>query len=81
MFIPIFLILGGAGLLLYGIEIMKDSLEWVSEGRCQRLIEASGTNVLKSILAGIAVTGINQKSSATTIMVVGMVNAGMVSLT
>ncbi len=81
MFIIVFLILGGAGLLLYGIEIMKDSLEWVSEGRGQRLIEASGGSTLKSILAGIVVTGINQKSSATTIMVVGMVNAGMVSLT
>lgn len=66
---------------MYGIEIMKDSLEWVSEGRSQRLIEASGSSTIKSILAGIVVTGINQKSSATTIMVVGMVNAGMVSLT
>ncbi len=65
---------------MYGIEIMKDSLEWVSEGRSQRLIEASGSSIIKSILAGIVVTGINQKSSATTIMVVGMVNAGMVSL-
>jgi phosphate:Na+ symporter len=81
MFIIVFLILGGAGLLLYGIEIMKDSLEWVSEGRAQRMIEASGSSVFKSILAGIVVTGINQKSSATTIMVVGLVNAGMISLT
>ena len=81
MFIVLFLILGGAGLLLYGIEIMKDSLEWVSEGRGQRLLEASGTSTLKGILAGIVVTGINQKSSATTIMVVGLVNAGMISLT
>ncbi|MFA7659718.1 MAG: Na/Pi symporter, partial [Anaerovoracaceae bacterium] len=81
MFITVFLLLGGAGLLLYGIEIMKDSLEWVSEGRSQRLIEASGSSTIKNILAGIVVTGINQKSSATTIMVVGMVNAGMVSLT
>lgn len=81
MFITVFLLLGGAGLLLYGIEIMKDSLEWISEGRSQRLIEASGSSTIKNILAGIVVTGINQKSSATTIMVVGMVNAGMVSLT
>lgn len=81
MFIIVFLMLGGAGLLMYGIEIMKDSLEWVSEGRGQRLIEASGSSIIKNIAAGIAVTGINQKSSATTIMAVGMVNAGMISLT
>jgi phosphate:Na+ symporter len=80
MFNIVFQILGGAGLLLYGIEIMKDSLEWVSECRGQRLLEASGKSILKSIFAGIVVTGINQKSSATTIMVVGLVNAGMLSL-
>ncbi|PKM85207.1 MAG: hypothetical protein CVU86_03520 [Firmicutes bacterium HGW-Firmicutes-11] len=80
MWIILFQILGGAGLLLYGIEVMKDSLEWVSENRGQRLLEASGQNTFMSILAGIVVTGINQKSSATTIMVVGMVNAGMMSL-
>ena len=80
MWIILFQILGGAGLLLYGIEVMKDSLEWISENRGQRLLEASGKNTFMSILAGIVVTGINQKSSATTIMVVGMVNAGMMSL-
>lgn len=80
MFVMVFQILGGAGLLLYGIEIMKDSLEWVSQGRGQRLLEASGKNTFMSILAGITVTAINQKSSATNIMVVGMVNAGMISL-
>ncbi|MGI6727600.1 MAG: Na/Pi cotransporter family protein [Anaerovoracaceae bacterium] len=80
MFIFIFQILGGAGLLLYGIEIMKDSLEWISQGRGQRLLEVSGKNTFMSILAGIIVTAINQKSSATTVMVVGLVNAGMMSL-
>ena len=80
MFIIIFQILGGAGLLLYGIEIMKDSLEWISEGGGHRLLEASGKNTFMSILAGIVVTAINQKSSTTTIMVVGLVNTGMMSL-
>lgn len=80
MFIIIFQILGGAGLLLYGIEIMKDSLEWISEDGGHRLLEASGKNTFMSIMAGIVVTAINQKSSATTIMVVSLVNAGMMSL-
>jgi phosphate:Na+ symporter len=76
----VFQILGGAGLLLYGIEIMKDSLEWISQGRGQKLLEASRKNAFTSLLAGIAVTAINQKSSATTVMVAGMVNAQMISL-
>lgn len=75
-----FQILGGAGLLLYGIEIMKDSLELLSEGRSQKLLEASAKSTFKSILAGAVVTMINQKSTATTVMVVGLVNAGMMSL-
>lgn len=80
MWIIFFQILGGAGLLLYGIEVMKDSLEWISENRGQKLLEISGKNTFMSILAGIIVTAINQKSSATTLMVVSMVNAGMMSL-
>lgn len=80
MLILLFLILGGAGLLLYGIEIMKDSLEWISQGRGQRLLEISGKNRFMSIMSGIVVTAVNQKSSATTIMVVGLVNTGMISL-
>lgn len=75
-----FQILGGAGLLLYGIEVMKDSLELFTENKTQRLLEASAKSTVKSIFAGIIVTIINQKSTATTVMVVGLVNAGMMSL-
>ena len=80
MFLIFFQILGGAGLLLYGIEIMKNSLEWVSECSGHRLLKGSGKSSASSVLTGIVVTCVNQKSSATTIMVVGMVNAGMMSL-
>jgi len=75
-----FQVLGGSGLLLYGIEIMKDSLELCTEGRTVKLLELSSKSTFNSILAGAAVTMINQKSSATTVMVVGLVNAGMMSL-
>ncbi|MEA4988537.1 MAG: Na/Pi cotransporter family protein [Anaerovorax sp.] len=75
-----FQVLGGAGLLLYGIEIMKDSLELCTEGKTVKLLELSSKSTLNSILAGAVVTMINQKSSATTVMVVGLVNAGMMSL-
>lgn len=80
LLIIFFQILGGAGLLLYGIEIMKDSLELCTEGRTVKLLELSSKSTLKSIFAGAAVTMINQKSTATTVMVVGLVNAGMMSL-
>ena len=80
MFIMISQILGGAGLLLYGIEIMKDSLELVSQGKGQQFLETAGKNRFLCILAGAIVTVINQKSTATTIMVVGLVNAGMLTL-
>ncbi len=75
-----FQVLGGSGLLLYGIEIMKDSLELCTEGKTVKLLELSSKSTLKSILAGAVVTMINQKSSATTVMVVGLVNVGMMSL-
>ncbi|MDD2483524.1 MAG: Na/Pi cotransporter family protein [Eubacteriales bacterium] len=80
MFIILSQILGGTGLLLYGIEIMKDSLELVSQGKGQQFIETAGKNRFLCILSGLFVTAVNQKSSATTIMVVGLVNAGMLSL-
>ena len=80
MFIMFSQILGGAGLLLYGIEIMKDSLELISQGKGQKFLEVTGKNRFMCIFAGIFVTAVNQKSSATTITVVGLVNAGMITL-
>lgn len=73
-------IMGGIGLLLYGIEVMKDSLESFTENRTHRLLEASGKSTVKSIFAGFLVTLINQKSTSTTVMVVALVNAGIMDL-
>lgn len=80
MWIIIFKLLGGIGLLMYGIEIMKDALEKTTSGRTQKLLETSPKNTYVGILVGAVATMINQKSSATTIMVVGFVNAGMMTL-
>jgi phosphate:Na+ symporter len=76
----IFMIIGGIGLLIYGIELMKDALEKTTSGRTQRLLEASPKNTYLGIIYGALATMINQKSSATSIMVVGFVNAGMMTL-
>lgn len=80
MWIILFKLLGGIGLLMYGIEIMKDALEKTTSGRTQKLLETSPKNTYVGILVGAVATMINQKSSATTIMVVGFVNAGMMTL-
>ena len=80
MWIIVFKLLGGIGLLIYGIEIMKDALEKTTSGRTQKLLETSPKNTYIGILVGAIATMINQKSSATTIMVVGFVNAGMMTL-
>ncbi len=80
MWLFIFKLIGGTGLLIYGIEIMKDALEKTTSGKTQRLLETSPKNTYVGILVGAAATMINQKSSATTIMVVGFVNAGMMTL-
>ncbi|MEI8216860.1 MAG: Na/Pi cotransporter family protein [Eubacteriales bacterium] len=76
----IFMIIGGIGLLIYGIELMKDALEKTTSGKTQKLLETSPKNTYMGILYGALATMINQKSSATTIMVVGFVNAGMMTL-
>jgi len=81
MWFTIFKLIGGIGFLIYGIEIMKDALEKTTSGRTQKLLETSPKNTYLGILTGAVATMINQKSSATTIMVVGFVNAGMMTLT
>jgi phosphate:Na+ symporter len=81
MWIIVFQIIGGIGLLIYGIEVMKDALEKTTAGKTQKFLETSPKNAYIGIFSGALATMINQKSSATTIMVVGFVNAGMMTLT
>lgn len=54
-------VLGGIGLLMYGIETMKDSLEWLTQEQGQKLLSLSGKSTLKAILVGFILTIINQK--------------------
>lgn len=75
----LFQLVGGVGLLIFGIEIMKDSLEKITSGRSQKMLEAS-TSTLKGIVMGTLATMINQKSSVTTMAAVGLVNTGILTL-
>ena len=76
----VFSLLGGLGLFLYGINAMGDGLEQAAGSRMKKLLEVLTRNKLLAVLVGALVTGIIQSSSATTVMVVGFVNAGLLNL-
>ncbi len=71
---------GGLGMFLYGMNTMGDGLEKSAGKKMQQIIEALTSNVFKGVLVGIIVTALIQSSSATTVMVVGFVNAGVMTL-
>ena len=74
-------IMGGLGLFLYGMNLMGDGLQKSAGSKLKRIIELLTSNVIMGVLVGMVVTMIIQSSSATTVMVVGFVNAGIMSLT
>lgn len=71
---------GGLGLFLYGMSIMGDGLENAAGEKLKVFFEKLTSNPIKGVLTGTVVTGIIQSSSATTVMVVGFVNAGLMNL-
>lgn len=73
-------VLGGLGLFLYGMNIMGTGLEKAAGEKLKRLIEILTSNRLMGVIVGTLVTMIIQSSSATTVMVVGFVNAGLMNL-
>ncbi|GAB6108578.1 Na/Pi cotransporter family protein [Fusibacter bizertensis] len=74
-------LLGGLGLFLYGMTVMSEGLEKSAGNKLEKIIEKLSGNVFKGVLMGALVTVIIQSSSATTVMVVGFVNAGIMNLT
>lgn len=72
--------LGGLALFLYGMHIMGDGLSKASGGRLETFLEKLTNNRLKAVLVGAGVTALIQSSSATTVMVVGFVNSGIMKL-
>ena len=73
-------LIGGLALFLYGMNVMGAGLEKVSGGRLERILEKLTSNPLKAVLLGAGVTAVIQSSSATTVMVVGFVNSGIMKL-
>ncbi len=76
----IFSLFGGLALFLYGMNIMGDSLERIGGGKFERILEKVTSNPIKGVLVGALVTAVIQSSSATTVMVVGFVNSGIMKL-
>lgn len=74
------LFMGGLGLFLYGMEIMAEGLQQAAGDKTRKMLEALTKNPLMGMAAGALVTAVIQSSSATTVMVVGFVNAGLMSL-
>ena len=80
-FFSILTMLGGLALFLYGMQVMGDGLAKVSGGKLEKILENLTSSKLKAVLLGLAVTAVIQSSSATTVMVVGFVNSGIMKLT
>lgn len=76
----IFVFAGGLGMFLYGMNMMGDGLQKSAGNKLKRLLGYLTNNRLMAVLVGAVVTAIIQSSSATTVMVVGFVNAGIMNL-
>ncbi len=76
----IFELLGGIALFLYGMKVMGSGLERVSGSKLEGILERLSDKTFKGVLLGAVVTAIIQSSAATTVMVVGFVNSGIMKL-
>ena len=73
-------LIGALGLFLYGMKLMSEALQKVAGSKMRQILAAMTNNRLKGVLTGVLVTTTIQSSSATTVMVVSFVNAGLISL-
>ncbi len=74
-------LLGGLALFLFGMSLMGDSLSKMAGGKLESILERLTTKRIFAVLLGLGVTAVIQSSSATTVMVVGFVNSGIMKLT
>lgn len=73
-------LVGGLALFLYGMSVMGGGLEKLSGGKLEMILERLTSNPIKAVFLGAGVTAVIQSSSATTVMVVGFVNSGIMKL-
>ncbi len=80
MLLQMFTLLGALGMFLYGMNLMSSGLQKTAGGRMRAILGSMTSNRFKSVLTGLGITSVIQSSSATTVMVVGFVNAGLLML-
>ncbi len=80
-FFDVLTMIGGLALFLYGMHLLGEGLSKASGGRMERILEKLTDSRLRAVLLGAVVTAVIQSSSATTVMVVGFVNSGIMKLT
>ena len=73
-------LLGAVGLFLYGMKVMSEGLQKVAGDRMRNILSAMTKNRFAGVLTGVLITALIQRSSASTVMVVSFVNAGLMSL-
>ena len=71
---------GGLALFLFGMNILAGGMEKISGGKVEKALEKLTSNIFTSVLLGAGVTALIQSSSVTTVIIVGMVNAGILKL-
>jgi len=76
----LFTLFGGLAIFLFGMNVMGDALEKQAGGKLKHILEDLTSTPIKGVLLGAAVTAVIQSSSATTVMVVGFVNSGIMQL-
>lgn len=76
----VFTMIGGLALFLYGMHVMGEGLSKASGGRLEKILEKLTSSTLRGVLLGAGVTAVIQSSSATTVMAVGFVNSGIMTL-
>ena len=79
-FLDFLTLLGSLGMFLYGMKIMSEGLQKVAGDKLRNILSVMTTNRFTGVLTGMLVTALIQSSSATTVMVVSFVNAGLLTL-
>ena len=74
-------LIGALGFFIYGMKVMSEGIQKVSGSKMRQILSAMTSNRIKGVITGFTLTGLVQSSSATTVMVVSFVNAGLLSLT
>ena len=80
MILQLLTLLGALGMFLYGMNLMSSGLQKTAGGRMRAILGSLTSNRFKGVLTGLGITSVIQSSSATTVMVVGFVNAGLLAL-